>query len=191
MKKIMTLIASIGIVLAASGADAIYKGTSADKAVCYYKSRKFYSDANCKNMIFNHPGNEVGKEANIPYGKALYKLSGGRIYKGASANNKKACLATIVETKTKRGDIVEAKIYKGYVIARDIVEQNEKGGVKIIKSYNLSADGVKVVPMKPIYTIKGNKMYRGDSTNAKDCLLNWKGNFNGARLLFIAVEFAK
>lgn len=191
MKKIMTLIAVVGMAFGISAADAIYKGSSADEAICYYKSRKFYSDADCKNMIFNHPGSEVGKEATIPYGKALYKLSGGRIYKGASANDKNACIATIVETKTKRGDIVEAKIYKGYVIARDMVEQNETGSVKTITSYNLSADGVNVVPMTAIYTIKDNKMYRGESTDDKDCVLNWKGTFNGARLLFMAVEFAK
>ena len=191
MKKIMVLISVLGLAMGVTAADVIYKGNSNKEPLCYYKSRKFYSDAACKNMIFNHPGSEVGKEKNIPYGKAMYKLSGGRIYRGASANNKNACLATIVETKTKRGDIVEAKIYKGYVIARDMVEKNEKGSVKIITSYKTTKDGVNVVAMKPLYTIKNNKMYRGDSTSDKDCVLNWKGNFNGARLLFMAVEFVK
>ena len=186
----MICILAMGMIMGAVAADAIYKGSAKKDVVCYYKSRKFYSDAACKNMIFNHPGNEVGKEANIPYGKSLYRLSGGRIYKGA-ATDKNSCLATIVETKTKRGDIVEAKIYKGFVVARDFVEKNEKGGVKIITSYNLSSDGSKVVPMTALYTIKDRKMYRGDSTDEKDCVLNWTGNFNGARLLFMAIEFAK
>ena len=190
MKKLLTLVAAAGLILGTSAADAIYKGNTKKEAVCYYKSRKFYSDAACKNMIFNHPGNEVGKEAKIPYGKSLYRLNGGRIYKGASLN-KKDCIATIVETRTKRGDIVEAKIYKGYVITRDAVEKSEKGSVKILTSYNLSADGVKVVPMTPLYTVKNRKMYKGDSTADKDCILNWTGNFNGARLLFMAVEFTK
>lgn len=190
MKKVMTLVFSLGMILGVSAADAIYKGSTAKDVICYYKSRKFYSDAACKNMIFNHPGNEVGQEAKIPYGKFLYRLSGGRIYKGATTS-KNACLATIVETKTKRGDIVEAKIYKGYVVVRDVVEKNEKGSVKIVTAYKTSPDGIKVVPMTALYTIKDRKLYKGESTADKDCVLNWKGNFNGARLLFIAMEFAK
>lgn len=190
MKKVLAIITVLGITFGVSALDTIYRGSGTGEVVCYYKSRKFYKDSACKNMIFNHPGNEVGRELNIPYGKSLYKLSGGRIYRGAAAN-KKSCLATIVETRTKRGDIVEAKIYKGYVVARDIVERNEKGGVKIISSYNLSEDGIKVVPMTPLYTIKNRKMYKGDSDSEKDCVLNWTGNFNGARLLFMAVEFVK
>ena len=191
MKKFLLAVLAASTVISTWAADAIYKGSDKKEVVCYYKSRKFYSDAACKNMIFNHPGNEVGKEANIPYGKSLYRLSGGRIYKGASTSNKKACLATIVETKTKRGDIVEAKIYKGYVIARDMVEKNEKGSVKIITSYKVSTDGIKVADLPVLFTIKDRKMYKGNSTDAKDCVLNWTGDFNGARLLFMAVEFVK
>ena len=190
MKKFMTLVAVVSMAVGVCAADVIYKGSTNKEAICYYKARKFYSDAACKNMIFNHPGNEVGKEARIPYGKFLYRLSGGRIYKGASIN-KKDCLATIVETKTKRGDIVEAHIYKGYVAARDFVEKNEKGGVKVITSYKLTENGSKIISATPIFTIKNGRMYKGTSTAAKDCVLNWKGNFNGARLLFMAVEFVK
>lgn len=190
MKHFLTFICFAGVITAAFAAETIYRGADKKEVVCYYQGRKFYSDAARKNMIFNHPGNVVGKEANIPYGKGLYRFNGGRIYKGFSIK-KEDCLATLVELKTKRGDIVEAKIYQGYAIARDIVEKSEKGSVKTVTSYKITADGINPAPVKVLYTIKNGKMFRGDSTDTKNCVLNWTGNFNGARLLFMAIEFAK
>lgn len=34
-------------------------------------------------------------------------------------------------------------------------------------------------------------IYRGASTNAKDCLLTYTGSFPSSRLLFMAIELAK
>ena len=190
MKRFLTIVCSALLVTGAFAAETIYKGAGKKEVVSYYQSGKFYSDAARKNMLFNHPGNVVGKEAKIPYGKGLYRFSGGRIHKGFSIK-KEDCLATLVELKTKRGDIVEAKIYQGYAIARDIVTKNEKGSVKTVTSYKITTDGIKAAPVKVLYTIKDGKMFRGDSTDVKNCVLNWTGSFNGARLLFMAIEFAK
>ena len=190
MKRFLAIACLAALVSGLSAAETIYKGADKKEVVCDYQSRKFYSDAARKNMIFNHPGNVVGKEANIPYGKGLYRFNGGRIHKGFSVK-KEDCIATLVELKTKRGDIVEAKIYQGYAIARDIVAKNEKGSVKTVTSYKITTDGINPAPVKVLYTIKDGKMYRGDSTDIKNCVLNWTGSFNGARLLFMAIEFAK
>ena len=49
----------------------------------------------------------------------------------------------------------------------------------------------KYVPGEVLYTIKDNKIYRGASTDAKDCLLTFTGSFTSSRLLFMAVELTK
>ena len=41
------------------------------------------------------------------------------------------------------------------------------------------------------YTIKDNKIFKGDSTDPKDCVLSYTGDFNASRLLFIAYHFTK
>lgn len=170
-------------------AETIFKGNTKNP-VCYYQGRKFYKDSALKSVLFYYVDNVISDKAKPAYGTGLYRFMGGRIYKGFSINNKD-CIATLVETKTKRGDIKEAKIYKGYAVARDFSRKSEKGGIEIVTKYNMSPNGIQVVPMTPIYTIKDGKMYRGNSTAAKDCVLSWTGDFNGACLLFMAEKWGK
>lgn len=179
---IITLLAGCALCWAA---DTIYKGNT-KKTICYYQRMKFYSDAACKNMIFHHPGNSVSTKVKGPN---IYRFMSGGIYKGNSFD-KKNCLATLVETKIKRGDIVEAKIYDGFVVVRDV---NSKyiNGAKVVTSYKTTRNGIHPVNVKVLYTIKDRKMYRGNSTAAKDCVLSWTGDFNGSRLLFMAINWAK
>lgn len=187
MKKLFTLLLAVGVVCGTFAADAISRGTTKD-AVCYFKGGKFYADAACKQLLYSHPGNMVGKEAKVTAQNAIYRLMTGRIYKGYSLK-KEDCLATIFETKTQKGNTVEAKIYEGFVVPRDIKETTEKGGIAI-KSCNIS-DGVNVIPGKVLFTVKDGKLFRGDSTDDKDCVLNGVGNLNSSRLLFVAFELVK
>ena len=117
----------------------------------------------------------VAKEApKASPGNSIFRLQGNRIYKGFSINQAD-CLATLFETKTQRGNVLEAVIY---------------GGITIITEYKVQQDG-KYVPGEVLYTIKNNKIYRGASTDAKDCLLTFTGSFTSSRLLFMAVELTK
>ena len=81
-------------------------------------------------------------------------------------------------------------IYDGFVTFKDTEEKREAGDITILTEYNVLKDG-KYVPGKVLYTIKNNRIYRGNSTDAKDCLLTYTGNFTSSRLLFMAVELTK
>jgi len=60
-----------------------------------------------------------------------------------------------------------------------------------VTGYKLTADSVKEIQPKVLFTIDNNKIYRGDSTDDKDCLLTYTGKFTAGRLLFMAIELAK
>ena len=189
MKKLFVCAMLMGLVLPAIAIDTVYKGDSKD-AVCYYFSRNFYADAARKQLLFNHPGNLVSKEKKATNKNAVYRLMSNKIFKGYSIK-KEDCIATIVESKTQKGYTKEAKIYEGWAVVREKKEKFEKGGITIITSQKVTADGKSKPAGKVLYTISGNKIYKGDSTDAKDCVLNYTGDFDSSRLLFIAVEFAK
>ena len=126
---------------------------------------------------------------------ALYRFNGGKMFKGASVNKKDA-VATIVEYKRRDGATVEAKIYDGFVIARD--EQYElsksgagKGDKTETHAYKLSHDGQNEGSIPALYTVANNKIYKGDSTEDAQCVLSYTGEFNASRLLFMAIELQK
>lgn len=191
MKKLLACAMIAGLALGSFAADVIYRGNSKDAkdAVCYFQGGKFFEDAARKKQIYHHPGNMVSKEAKATPKNSIYRVMRGGIYKGFSLKPED-CIATIFETKTKKGNTVEAKIYAGVVIPREVEEKNEKG-TKTITSYKLTSDSKTVIDPKPLFTIANKKIYRGDSTDDKDCVLTYTGNFNSSRLLFIAIEFAK
>ena len=58
-------------------------------------------------------------------------------------------------------------------------------------SFKLTADSVNEIQPKVLFTIANNKIYRGDSTDDKDCLLTYTGKFTAGRLLFMAIELTK
>jgi len=190
MNKITIAIATVTVAYFAHSAETIYRGSSADakNVVCYYQGGKFFADQARKDCLYHHPGNCVCKGAGpaSAYKNALYRFSGGRIYKGASLKKEDA-IASIVEYRTLKGDTVEAKIYDGYVVARDEVRTTEAD--KSVKfTYNLTRDAVNVVDIPVLYTIEKGKIYKGDSTDPANCLLSYTGSFNASRLLFMAVE---
>ena len=188
MKKLFVCAMLMGLVLPAIAADAIYKGDAKKEAVCYFFRGSFYADSARKKLIYNHPGNAVSKEKGRVNAKnAIYRLMGDKIYKGYSVK-KDDCIATIVDTKTRKGNTVEAKIYEGWAVPRDKVGDPEKGGITSIK---VTSDGISKPAGKVLYTISGNKIYKGDSTDAKDCVLNYTGDLNASRLLFVCIELAK
>ena len=191
MKKLLACAMIAGLAMGTFAIDKIYRGNSTDDKdiVCYFQGGKFYQDAAKKQQIFHHPGNMVSKEKKATPKNSIYRLMGGKIYKGFSIKPED-CIATIFETKTKKGNTVEARIYAGVVIPREVEEKNEKG-TKTITSYKLTSDSKTIIDPKPLFTIANNKIYRGDSTDDKDCVLTLVGNFNSSRLLFIAVEFVK
>ena len=180
-----------GLAMGSFAADILYRGNSTDAkdAVCYFQGGKFFEDAARKKQIYHHPGNMVSKEAKATAKNSIYRINRGCIYKGFSLKPAD-CIATIFETKTSKGNTVEAKIFEGVVIPREVVEKNEKG-TKTITSYKLTSDSKTIIQPKVLFTIANNKIYRGDSTDDKDCVFTYTGNFNAARLLFIAVELAK
>ena len=192
MKRNLTLALFCSLVLGCFAAETIYRGDSTDKkdVICDYQSGNFYRDAARKEILYAHPGNMVAREApKASSANCIFRLQGNRIYKGYSIN-RADCLGTLLETKTQRGNVLEAVIYDGFVTFKDTEEKREAGDITILTEYNVLKDG-KYVPGKVLYTIKNNRIYRGNSTDAKDCLLTYTGNFTSSRLLFMAVELTK
>lgn len=192
MKKLMVCVLTVLCTIVFS-AEKIYRSTSkAEKdIVCYYRGSKFYSDNACKKLIYNHPGNYVSKEKTANAKNAIYRLIGGRIHKGASLK-KEDCLGTIVVTRSNRGNVEEAKIYKGYCIVRDVVRKTQPKGVEIITDYKITDNGLSEgKPAALLYTIKNNRIFRGDSTKDTDCVLSYTAPLNNSRLLFVVFELIK
>ena len=182
-----------GLALAAFAAENIYRGDSKDakNLVCTYMGGRFYSDAARKNQIFHHPGNMVSKEAKATPQNSIYRIMGGKLYKGFSSA-KNDCIATILETKTKKGYALEAKIFEGFVIPRDIKTSYDKAAkTDVVTSFKLTKDSVNEIKPKVLFTIADNKIFRGDSTDVKNCVLTFTGTFDASRLLFMAVELTK
>ncbi|MBQ9501423.1 MAG: hypothetical protein IJU70_04610 [Lentisphaeria bacterium] len=191
MKKVLTIALAAGLALGCFALDKIYKGSSKKDIMCYYQGGRFYADAARKQPIFHHPGNMVSKEAKATLKNCIYRLTGDRIYKGSSTA-KQDCIATILETKTRKGDALAAKVFEGFVVPRDKkTSYDKKTRIETVTGYKLTADSVKEIRPKVLFTIDNNKIYRGDSTDDKDCLLTYTGKFTAGRLLFMAIELAK
>jgi|GEM_PF-5890732 len=193
MKKLFVCAMLMGLVLPAIAADIIvYKGDSKDSkdAVCYYNNGNFYADAARKQFLFRHPGGIASTDKKGSNKAAVYRFTGGKIYKGNSIK-KQDCLATIVVSKTQKGYTKDAKIYDGWALVREKKERFDKGGITVVMSQKVTADGKSAPAGKVLYTISGNKIYKGDSTDPKDCVLSYTGDLDSARLLFIAFQFTK
>jgi len=191
MKKVLTITLAAGLALGCFALDKICKGNAQKDIVCYYQGGRFYADAARKQQIFHHPGNMVSKEAKATLKNCIYRLTGDRIYKGSSTA-KQDCIATILETKTCKGSALAAKVFEGFVVPRDVKKDyDKKTKTYTVTGYKLTADSVKEIQPKVLFTIDNNKIYRGDSTDDKDCLLTYTGKFTAGRLLFMAVELAK
>ena len=193
MKKLLIFSLTAALAAGCFAADNIYRGNSTAEGdfVCCYQGGRFYSDAARKNQIYHHPGNMVSKEAKATLQNSIYRLMGNKLYKGASTA-KEDCLATIVETSTKKGDTLSAKIYEGFIVPRDEVKSYDKATkIETVTSCKLTGDGINEIQPKILFTIANNKVYRGDSTDDKDCLLTYTGAFTAGRLLFIAYELTK
>ena len=191
MKKTLFAAFAAAIALSAQAIDVIYRGNSTDDKdiVCYYQGGKFFADKARKECLYHHPGNMVAKDKKATPKNCLYRLMSDKLYKGFSSN-KADCIATIFETKTRKGNTVCAKIYPGFVIVRDKVEKREKGVTEIV-SFNTTRDAVNVEKIPALFTFADGKLYKGDSTDPADCVLTLKGDFNSSRLLFIAIELTK
>jgi len=193
MKKALALSLCAVLSFGAFAAESIYKGNSKDAKdlLCTYMGGKFYSDAARKNQIYHHPGNMVSKEPKATVKNCIYRLSGDKIYKGNSLK-KEDCIATIFETKTRKGDALEGKVFEGFIMVRDAVKNyDKKTKTTTITSYKTTSNSVNEVKAKVLFTIANNKIYKGDSTDDKDCVLTYTGNFTAGRLLFMAIELAK
>ncbi len=191
MKRFLALVMVFALTASAFAASTLYRGNSTDEkdAICYSKLNWFYADAAYKQKIYNVFGNTVSKGTEkASEENAIYRLQDKSIYKGFSIQ-KEDCLATILETKIKKGVIEEALIFEGLVTFKDKEETRENNTTTVTK-YSVVKDEVEV-PGKILYTIKDNKVYRGSSTKEEDCLLTFTSSFSAARLLFLALEFAK
>ena len=192
MKKTLFVILTFCLVLAINAAETIYRGNSkeAKDVICYFQSGKFFSDAERKTCIYAHPGNRACKgDGPATSANAIYRFMGDKIYKGDSVKKEDA-LATIVVTKTNKGNAVNAKIYGGFVVARDHVRKIIPGGEEIT-SYNVTRDAVNVEAIPVMFTVAEGKIYKGDSVKPEDCILTFTGAFNGSRLLFMVFELLK
>ena len=193
MKKFIVVSLVAGLALSAFAAEKIFRGNSKDDKdiICYYQGSRFYSDAARKEPIYCHPGNMAGKGAKTTAKECLYRFMGGQIYKGYSIN-KADCIATIFETKTSKGDTIAAKIFEGFVKVGNVTTSYDKATkTDTVTSFKLTADSVNEIQPKILFTIANNKIYRGDSTDDKDCLLTYTGKFTAGRLLFMAIELTK
>ncbi|MCQ2396149.1 MAG: hypothetical protein MJ106_00425 [Lentisphaeria bacterium] len=157
--------------------------------VCYYKGQKFFADEACTEMLYSHPGNTVGTEHPVPYGKGLFRFASGRMYKENSYNNADV-VGSIIEVRTKKGDVLEAKIFDKCVFARDVEKVDNDKGEDIYK-FKLSFDNVERAEIPATYTYKEGRLYRGDSTEDRDCVMVIDPTLNSARLLFVALTFVK
>lgn len=196
MNKWLLAILTLTLAVNSWAADTVFRGDSKDAkdAVAYFKGGCYYSDAACKQLIYHHPGNMVAKEKPAKPQNAIYRLMSDKIYKGFSIN-KKDCLATIVVSETAKGNVVQAKVYEGFAMARDGERTAPKPGVELWKDFVVTRDGkLPEAGMMPesvpvLFTIKDNKIYKGDET--KECVLTLSAPFNSSRLLFMCVELAK
>ena len=191
MKKFLAFSMAAGLALAGFAAENIYKGNSKkpEDRIFTYMSGRFYTDAARKKLAFNHNGSMVSKEAKITAKTCVYRFANGKAYKGFSLA-KNDCIASILETRTKRGAALEAKIYEGFVVPRNVVSKwDKKTDTGVVKSFKLTSDGIKEFQPKILFTVANNKIYKGDSTDDKDCVLTYTGNFPASRLLFMAIEF--
>ncbi len=170
----------------------VFKGAnqSPENVVAVYQSNKFYSDLEKTKLLVAHPGNVVKQTPETADEAADHRLMGGRIYDGWTLDKGK-CIATIVETKTRKGNVEEAVIYDGYAIARDFVRVTPESGVEVVESFNITKDGLTETkdPVYVLYRIKDKKIYKGDSTDDKDLVLSYTGDINSSRLLYLATEF--
>ena len=193
MKKLLVLAMIAGLAMGAFAAENIYRGNSKDAKdlVACYMGGRFYSDVARKNQIYHHPGNMVSKENKATAQNSIYRLMSGKIYKGYSVA-KPDCIATIFETATRKGDTVSAKVYEGFVVVRDVKTTYDRATkTDTVTSFKLTGDGINEIRPKVLFTIANNKIYRGDSTDDKDCLLTYTGSFSAGRLLFMAIELTK
>ncbi len=190
MKKFLVISMVAGLTMGVFAAENIYRGNTKDLVACYM-SGSFYSDAARKNLIFHHPGNMVSREKKATAQNSIYRFMSDKIYKGYSVA-KPDCIATIFETRTSRGETLAAKIYEGFVVVRNVNTTYDKATKSdIVTSFKLTGDGINEIHPKVLFTIANNKIYRGDSTDDKDCLLTYMGNFSASRLLFMAIELTK
>ena len=181
----------LGMTAAAFAAETIYRGDSKDEknVICYFQGGRFYSDAARKEVLCHHPGNMVSREQTAKADNSIYRLMSDHIYKGCSINHED-CIATIVVTKEVKGDVVTAKIYDGFVMVREKVENRIKGGTEL-NDCKVTRDSVNAEDIPVLYTVADNKIFKGDSTAPEDCLLTFTGSFNSSRLLFMAVELTE
>ena len=188
MKKLASAVLALGMLAAVQAAETIYKGDSKDAkdVICYYQGGKFFADAARKQCIYHHPGNMVAKAPRATAKNAVYRLMGDKIYKGYSLKPED-CIASIVETKTVKGDTVCAKIYQGVVYVRDKQEKSIKGGTELV-SYKVGRTAIKAEDIPVMFTVANGKIYKGDSTKPEDCVLTFTGKFGASRLLFMAIE---
>lgn len=173
--------------------EIIYRGNSTDEKdiLAYYKGGYFYEDKELTKVLYHHPGNMVGKGEKATAQNAVYRLMGGQIYKGYSINAAD-CVASIVETRTFKGNIQIAQIFTGWAKERDVVTETPKPGLNIKKKFAVQKFGSFTPSDIPvIYTVIGNRIYKGESSDDANCVLTFTGEFNGARLLFMAVELTK
>lgn len=167
--------------------NAIYRGDSKDAKdiVCWRRGDKFYSDAARKNCLFSKEGTYVTKD-----GKTLFRMMGEQLYKGDSIA-KKDCLMSIIDLKNRNGALVDGEIYRGYAKIHQHEEQREPGGVTVITDYTMTRDGSHPIKLKPLYTIRGGKVYKGKSSAPEDCVLSFYGdNLHVARVLLAVYFFA-
>ena len=77
-------------------------------------------------------------------------------------------------------------------MVRNVVRNDDrKTKTSTVTSYKTTSDSVNEVQAKVLFTIANNKIYKGDSTDDKDCVLTYTGKFTAGRLLFMAIELAK
>lgn len=173
--------------------EIIYRGnsTAENDIVAYYKGGYFYADKELTQVLYHHPGNMVGKGEKATSTNAIYRLMGGQLYKGFSMNAAD-CVASIVETRTYKGNIQIAQIFDGWAKERDVVTETPAPGLNIKKEFAVQKFGsFSPSDIPVIYTVIGNRIYKGESSDDADCVLTFTGEFNGARLLFMAVELTK
>lgn len=191
MNKLLCMGLALLMATSALAADAIYRGDSKDAkdVVAYFKGGAFYKDEACKELLFHHPGNMVAKEKPANAKNAIFRLMGGRIYKGFSIKPED-CIASIVVTRAVKGNVAEGKVYQGMAVSRDEERASDGPGVEVIKSFNVVRPGQQPgegeeVPV--LFTIKDGKIYEGDKTDK--CVMTLVGDFNNSRILFICAQF--
>ena len=179
---------------AAACADVtVFRGESreARDIVCVFDKTRVFPGGERAKPLFTILGNMVYPGGKVSRGRAVFRLQNGRIFRG-TGDLTKDCLATILESQIRKDGIAEARIFRGYVAAKNVKKRrsaSNRGTVQV--EYKLIDRGGKYIDGEVLFTVSNSRIYRGDSTDAEACVLSYSGDLSAHQLLLLTLVILK